>query len=152
MKNPKVKKNLITFICLCFYVIFSFISLGNVSICFGCEHSRHIGLNYFGIEKCCNENINTTSNKTFSSNSNVIYAPCCCEDVNLSSNTMSISHFDINYNFVNNIILYIQRIRVNTAISYTIEYADKFVFKDISPHNIFLQKNLNSLNSTILVI
>lgn len=54
---------------------------GSASICFGNEHSRHIGVNIFGYEPCCHSEIAINDSNNFMAQTReILHKKCECDD------------------------------------------------------------------------
>jgi len=101
LKFKNVNKIVACF-CLCLYVLLGFLSTNGISVCYGSEHSKHIGLNVFGYESCCEKEKTTPIAATNSQQSSQpsYLAKCDCTDYQLTgdSQPQQISYNSINHN------------------------------------------------------
>jgi len=83
-------------------MLLGFLSTNGISVCYGSEHSKHIGLNVFGYESCCEKEKTApiaVTNSQQSSQSSYL-AKCDCNDYQLTgdSQLQQISDNSINHN------------------------------------------------------
>lgn len=140
-------------LCLCLYMLLGFLSTNGISVCYGSEHSEHIGLNVFGYEYCC-EKENTTSTATInpqqSSQSSYI-AKCDCSDYQLTGDNQlqQISDNSINHNLDTAKLSCINP-QAPTTINHFTEKYNKINWDIYSRRKI--DNHLTVLNTVILVI
>lgn len=90
------------YLCLCFYLLFGLLNTGGISFCLGDEHSRHIGVDFFGYESCYESEhlvvntINTTLDKSLPS----VITSCHCEheflqSIDIAQDILSLIHYDV---------------------------------------------------------
>lgn len=116
-----INKN-IACLCLFIYVLFGLVNTNGVSICYGSEHYKHMGINIFGYKTCCGNEKTTSSDIFFSKMSkSTCQQKCNCVDKKLPSDNSCQQMLKNNvYNTLSELDI------VNAEIYSLINYFDNF--------------------------
>ena len=153
MKLPSntFKKTLACF-CLCLYVLLGFLSTNSVSVCYGSEHSEHIGINIFGYEPCCDKEEITAQIANLQQYPQASYqSKCNCVDYQLTGDNQLQQISTNNINIADNLFM---ASNINTQISPLVKHFEEKYNKinwDIYGQKKF-DNHLAVLNTVILLI